>query len=294
MSARGLLLAYPRAWRERYGEELLAMVEEDLGEGRASLRLRAELLRTGARERLRGSGAGSTGSERGRSGARLALVAWALMVPAGCIFAKATEHWQQGAPAGRLAPPQDAYRAVQALAATGAAAVIGTTLLLLAALLRRRAQGSLQELRGPALAAISLAAAFACAGALLVAVAGSLNSAQRNGGSDVYAALFAATGLLGLCALAALTRLALRCERLLAPTRALRRLEWAAATLVAALVPALALAMSAWRLSLPPASAGGGAVELAAVAALAAAACLLAAAAAARLVIAAREGFLGA
>lgn len=34
MKPASLLRWYPRAWRERYGEEMLALIQDDLEEGR--------------------------------------------------------------------------------------------------------------------------------------------------------------------------------------------------------------------------------------------------------------------
>jgi hypothetical protein len=50
---RRLLRWYPRAWRERYGEEFLAMVEDTLDGRRAGWRLRVAVAGHGLRERVR-------------------------------------------------------------------------------------------------------------------------------------------------------------------------------------------------------------------------------------------------
>jgi hypothetical protein len=47
-----LLRWYPRAWRDRYGEEFLALVEDTLDGGRPGWRLRLGVVRAGLRERL--------------------------------------------------------------------------------------------------------------------------------------------------------------------------------------------------------------------------------------------------
>jgi hypothetical protein len=46
-----LLRWYPRAWRDRYGKEFLAMVEDTLDGGRPGWRLRLGVIRAGLRER---------------------------------------------------------------------------------------------------------------------------------------------------------------------------------------------------------------------------------------------------
>jgi len=49
----GLLRWYPRAWRERYGDEFLALVEDTLDGRRPGWRLRLGVIRAGLRERWR-------------------------------------------------------------------------------------------------------------------------------------------------------------------------------------------------------------------------------------------------
>ena len=51
MKPANLLRWYPRAWRERYGEELLALVQDTLDEGRPTWRLRLGVVGGGLRER---------------------------------------------------------------------------------------------------------------------------------------------------------------------------------------------------------------------------------------------------
>jgi hypothetical protein len=53
MKPARLLRWYPRAWRERYGEELLALVQDTLDEGRPTWRLRLGVAWGGLRERGR-------------------------------------------------------------------------------------------------------------------------------------------------------------------------------------------------------------------------------------------------
>ena len=80
------LHAYPRRWRERYGEELLALLEEEPFTWRA----RANVLLAGLGERLRGSGPPPL----------RVLWAWTLFVIGGMAFQKASEHWQVVVPGG--------------------------------------------------------------------------------------------------------------------------------------------------------------------------------------------------
>ena len=53
MKPARLLRWYPRAWRERYGGELAALIQDDLDEGRPAWRLRLSVIGGGLRERGR-------------------------------------------------------------------------------------------------------------------------------------------------------------------------------------------------------------------------------------------------
>jgi hypothetical protein len=51
MKPANLLRWYPRAWRERYGGELAALIQDNLDEGRPAWRLRLSVIGGGLRER---------------------------------------------------------------------------------------------------------------------------------------------------------------------------------------------------------------------------------------------------
>ena len=53
MKPARLLRWYPRAWRERYGGELVALIQDDLDEGQPAWRLRLSAMGGGLRERGR-------------------------------------------------------------------------------------------------------------------------------------------------------------------------------------------------------------------------------------------------
>jgi hypothetical protein len=90
-----LIKWYPSRWRARYGEEMVALMEDTYGEGSVPLSSQFAIMRTGAVEHLREIGLGGseeTPGERVRSGSLLVLCGWALFVIAGSAFAKMTEH----------------------------------------------------------------------------------------------------------------------------------------------------------------------------------------------------------
>ena len=101
----GLLRWYPTSWRERYGDELITMVEDGLQGRRPSVRLRLSLVRAGLREQAHDLGVlGRAGppADRVKGGALLVLVAWAAFVVAGSSFAKLSEHFGSSMPVMRL------------------------------------------------------------------------------------------------------------------------------------------------------------------------------------------------
>jgi hypothetical protein len=90
-----LIKWYPSRWRARYGEEMVALMEDTYGEGSVPLSSQFAIMRTCAVEHLREIGLGGseeTPGERVRSGSLLVLCGWALFVIAGSAFAKMTEH----------------------------------------------------------------------------------------------------------------------------------------------------------------------------------------------------------
>ena len=76
MKAARLLRWYPRAWRERYGEELLALIQDTLDEGRPSWRLRLGVISGGLRERVHQAvRAGTAAAKRTSTGLLITVVA---------------------------------------------------------------------------------------------------------------------------------------------------------------------------------------------------------------------------
>jgi hypothetical protein len=76
MKPANLLRWYPRAWRERYGEELLALIQDTLDEGRPTWRLRLGVISGGLRERgHQAVRAGTAAAKRASTGRLMTLVA---------------------------------------------------------------------------------------------------------------------------------------------------------------------------------------------------------------------------
>ncbi len=246
---RSLLRWYPPEWRERYGAEMLAMIEDTLGGRPPTRRLRAELMRAGMRERLRRGGfigRDRPAADRCRAAVALVLTGWAALVVAGAMFAKTTEHWRdRTAPADRVMA-DGAYLALEIAAAVGAAAVAAGVVAAMPALRRSLAAGGWRSMRGPVRIAGLLTALTAAATVGLHAWAHHLTSVERNGGSAPYTGAFLAWGVLLVATIASWTRAGIRVERHLRPTARLLRAEWLAAALTGTATIAVTGAMVAW------------------------------------------------
>lgn len=190
-----LLRWYPRAWRERYGEELVLYMEDQFGAEKPPLGARLSLAAGGIRERARRSGlAGDSAPppDRVRAGTLLVLVGWTAIVIAGSSFAKLSEHFDSVLPhdAGAHRSPDLAYTIVQTVAAVAGIMVMAGVALAVPAFVRYLRAGGWRSIRGHVLRA---AAGTVLTAGLTVAVivwAGHLSSHQRNGGVPAYGALF--------------------------------------------------------------------------------------------------------
>lgn len=159
---RLLLRLYPRRWRERYGAELLELLESEP----VTWRVRVDVVVAAVRERVHGSG---------RPESRV-LWGWSLFVVGGMAFQKTSEHWQTVIPTADRGIPTAAFDAVQAAAAIGAAAVLVGVLLALPAFLHDLGNGGWAAVRLQLLIA-SLATVTAAAALVTVALSGGAFSA---------------------------------------------------------------------------------------------------------------------
>ena len=138
-------------------------------DGRATgWRVRADLLRSAARERLRG-GRRDDPSPRLRGGASLVLWAWALFVLAGAIVAKTSEHWRSALPGHPSSPANAAFVGLTAVAIAAAVLVAAGIALTLPAASRLLRDGGWRRIRARALIAMTLTIAAVAATIVLVA-----------------------------------------------------------------------------------------------------------------------------
>ena len=249
--SRWLLRAYPPAWRARYGEELLSVVQADAQRGRIPWRVKGDLLRSGLMQRLRSSGLLGDelpSEERSRSGVLLVLAAWAAFTVAGVGFAKTAEGWQGATPSSDRVVPAAAFDVVLVAAALGTLAVLLGIVLTAKPLVAFLRAGGWRTIRRPVLRAAGSAALTLIVLLATVAWAHRLTYPQRNGGDGLYVAAFLALACSFVASLALWARAAVVTARELTLTRtALQRETVLAAGVTVAMVTVTAAATTWWR-----------------------------------------------
>jgi hypothetical protein len=190
-----LLRWYPRAWRERYGEEFLALLDDELHGAASRPSFRAKVALSGLRERAHASGivgASASAEARRRGGSLLVLVAWAGMIVGGAGLAKSAEHFSNAMPASLRAGAQLAYDVAVGAGVTGMLLVGFGALVAAPAFVRFVVSGGGPRIRRPVSRALVASAATAVAMAGLGAWAHHLTVLQRNGGDASYIGAFLA------------------------------------------------------------------------------------------------------
>ena len=245
----GLLRWYPKAWRDRYGDELDALLEDHLGGRRPTIGLHLAMARAGLREH--GHHTGLLGdarppAEQVRSGSLLVLVAWAVFVVAGASFVKLSEHFGASVPTGSRAVPFRSFTTVQVAAVTGAVLVALGALAAVPSLVAFLSHGGWPVVRAPFLRACAGSVVAIAATLGLAGWAHSLSSAQRNGADLAYGVVFGAWAALVVAALALWTVVAVTVGRRLPLGRHLLSFEAAMAILTALAMAVMTVATSVW------------------------------------------------
>jgi hypothetical protein len=101
-----LLRWYPRAWRERYGEELLALIQDTMDDGRPTWRLRLSVIWGGLRERAHQVRRAAKAGAAKRSAM---VIRWLMILLAGLLFTNLPLQFKMSP------PPARAWQATAAL-----------------------------------------------------------------------------------------------------------------------------------------------------------------------------------
>jgi len=245
----GLLRWYPRTWRDRYGDELVALMEDELGEQPPTLRFKVSVARAGLRERAHGTGLigdQHSPTERTRAGTLLVLCSWTAFVVAGISFSKASEHFAQAVPAASRSLPQDAFIVVAICGLLGSALVVLGGMAALPTFVSFLRDGGWPALRGHVLRACLLTVVTGVALIPLGAWAHHLNQHQRNGGDGIYSAAIAAWAVLVAATLAQWTAAAVAAGRRIDVGHRVLRLEAGLAVAVTGAMFAITTATALW------------------------------------------------
>jgi hypothetical protein len=118
MKPANLLRWYPRAWRERYGEELLVLIQDTLDEGRPTWRLRLGVAWGGLRERVHQAGQ-AVGAAIKRRRSR-----WLTIFLAGLSFTNLPQQFKTSLPSARAGQATAALDVLTAVVAFTCAVVL--------------------------------------------------------------------------------------------------------------------------------------------------------------------------
>jgi hypothetical protein len=209
MKPASLLRWYPRAWRERYGEELLALIQDTLDQGRPTWRLRLSVTWGGLRERGHQAGHVVSAAVKPLAGPDR----WLPMLVAGLIAADLPESFKEAPSRTRGWPATAAFDAVLAAVALTGAVVLAGGLVALPALVRFLRAGGWPKIGhqvawAAGVTVVAGGGLAAVASAPAAVASGSVSSGQLDA-PLAYLAGFFATGLalaaaIGLWAIAAI------------------------------------------------------------------------------------------
>ena len=240
MKPARLLRWYPRTWRERYGEELLALIQDTLDEGRPTWRLRLSVISGGLRER------GHQAGRAVRAAAKLAVRPdLSAMLVAGTIIALLPENLSESPPPARGWQAAAAFDAVLAAVALTGAVVLASGLAALPALVRFLRAGGWPKIRRRV--AWAAGATVAAGGGLagLTLVVGSRSPAQLDA-SWPYLAGWLATGLATAVAIGLWATAAAATARHLALVPRVRAVQLVLGAVAAPLVTVVVVTLDLW------------------------------------------------
>lgn len=187
--AQRMLRWYPAAWRERYGSELVDLIDDTYGERPLGARAYASLARTGIVQRLRYTFLLSRPASPGdpvREGALTVWFAWACYVVAGAGFAKYSEHWDVATPLNHRAIPEFAMMLVQVSAFVGAGLCGVAALVSLSSAWRYLRDSGVRRVERLMRSGLVAALLAAISTSVMIAVAHHSSYAQRNGSLGAY------------------------------------------------------------------------------------------------------------
>ena len=244
-----MLRYYPAKWRARYGDEFIAMIEDDLGGKPATIRYRRSIARSGIHEQLREFGLiGDSGSprEKMRGGALTVLCAFALFIFSGVGFAKVSEHWDESIHQGSRHVPAVSFNLVASLAGACGLAVALAALAVVPIFVRFLRTGGWSTIRQRVRWAFAAIGATAAAVAGLSVWASHLTNRQRNVGFGWYQFVFVIAAILFAITLATWSAAVVATTRRLDIGSGQIKVAGVMAILVAVCMPVMTTASAVW------------------------------------------------
>ncbi len=234
-----LLRWYPSAWRARYGDEMVALMQDTYGDDRVPWRQRWSLARRGLGERVHRLGRREPRPEdRVRNGSLWVLCGWAFFVLGGMAFGKLSEHWDQATAPGVRHLPAIGYNAVVTAAIVGLLVVLLAGALALPATVRLLRGGGWPEVRRPVLAAAAVVALTTVYSIGVAVWSLHLPDGRQSGSVGAVGVVWA---VLVSCSIAALTAAAVAVARRLTLTARVVEAEgWLAVALAVVMVVVMA------------------------------------------------------
>jgi hypothetical protein len=218
-----LLRWYPPQWRDRYGGEMTALLEDTYSTASdVPLGQRVGLVRSGLAERARSTGLVGSYQDRDvrlRGGSLLVLCAWAFFIVAGAMFVKDADRWSVSRSHAVHWVAAAGFNVVGVTLVIGCLAVLLAALIVLPAFVRFLRAGRWHEVARPVVVAVVSVAVSALLLAILVAWAHSLVGNDRNGGLPIYGWFFVLVSLVFFAAVACGTTAAVSVARRVELTR---------------------------------------------------------------------------
>ncbi len=241
---------YPRSWRDRYGDELSALLDDDYDRS-TPVRIRLSLVSGGIRQRARQSGLTGDAvpaADGVRAGALVVLTAWTAFVIAGASFAKFSEHFDEALPrsVGTHHVPDFAFTVLQAAAGVASILVFAGAILAVPSFVRfLRARGWV-SVRGHFVRALLCTVVTLTVTAPVLVRANHLPSHHPNGGIHWDGVLFLVWTALIVITLSSWTVVAVAAGRRIEISRAMLTTEGVLAAAVAAAMMTMLVAIAFW------------------------------------------------
>lgn len=241
-----MLRWYPPAWRNRYGEELEALMEDSYESPRhVPGRDRLGLVRAGLLERLRVRGPCSP-VDRVRDGSILVLLGWSLFLVAGVAFGKFSDRWRAGTLHSGRWLATTGFDTALAMGAAGSALVVVAAVLVGPSFARFVREGGWEQVRRPVVRALAAVTARLILLAALGDWAHHLSATDRNGGLPLYGAAFVLVGLVFVATVGLAMAGAVAVARRTSLSRRALRLVGLMAVVLTVVMTLLLAGMAAW------------------------------------------------